>query len=199
MQDSGQIRSLHAQVSSLKDQLSALHSRADTQDSALEAAYEQIAIRDGRVRALEMQLRRAEEDRSDVSSALAARREELRQKDRELADKDAELTTIRASTSSRQQAQQQPQQQSQQQQLQQQHRLQRVSSVASTTHRYELSSNDDDVYYALLFHGYGCTHPSHPKTHPTRMSVLQRLACIRQHACYRTCSYNYYCLVRCCA
>ena len=77
-----------------------------------------------------LQLRRAEDERLDVVSALTSRDEQLRQKDRELADKTAELTALRASM--RQQAQ--PAQQPQQAQ-QQQHRLQRVGSVASTTHR----------------------------------------------------------------
>lgn len=77
-----------------------------------------------------LQLRRAEEERSDVASALTAREDQLRQKDRELADKDAELGIMRASV--RQQAQHAQQAQPQQQQ---QHRLQRVGSLASTTHR----------------------------------------------------------------
>lgn len=131
MQDPGQLGSLHARVSSLQEQVSGLLHHVETRESALEAAYEQIAIRDGRVRALEVQLRHAEEQRSDAASALAARSEELRRKERELTDKDAELSTLKASTSTRQtaqHAQQQPQ-------SQQQHRLQRVGSVASTTHR----------------------------------------------------------------
>lgn len=56
VQDSGQIRTLHARVNSLKDQVTALTQKLDSQETALEAAYEQIAVRDGRVRALEMQV-----------------------------------------------------------------------------------------------------------------------------------------------
>ena len=80
-----------------------------------------------------MQLRRAEEERSDVASTLTAREDQLRHKDRELADKDAELGIMRASV--RQQAQHAQQAQQAQPQQQQQHRLQRVGSLASTTHR----------------------------------------------------------------
>ena len=101
----------------------------------LEAAHGQIAMRDGRIRALEMQLRRAEEERSSASAALAAQKEELRQKERELAEKDAEISALKASSSARQHAQQQPSQQQPSQQ-QQHWRLQRVGSVASTTLRY---------------------------------------------------------------
>lgn len=118
------IQSLHLHIDSLKQQVGSLLDESEAKDRMMQAICQQVEARDKRIKALVQQLADVQGQMADATSALAALRQEREQ---EAADKDAELAGLR---SSRQQPQQQPQHPVP-------HKLQRVGSVASTSHRWQ--------------------------------------------------------------
>ena len=117
------IQALHLHVDSLKNQVGSLLDEAEDKDRLVNAINQQLDLRDRHIRDLTKQLHDAERQLADVTTALKAGSGLLKEREQELADKEAELASLR-SGSARQPAQQQLQQ-----------KLQRVGSVASTSHR----------------------------------------------------------------
>ena len=128
------IQSLHLHIESLKQQVGSLLDESEAKDQMMQAIQQQVDVRDKRIRALLQQLADSQGQLADASLALEARHAVIREREQELAEKDAELAALRSSR--------QPQQQLQQQLP---HKLQRVGSVASTTHRYEHALCSDQV------------------------------------------------------
>ena len=119
------IHSLHLHIDSLKNQIGGLLDDAEAKDGLVVGLNQQLDAKDRRIRDLVKKLQDAEGQLADAASALRARDVLLKEREQDLADRDAEVATFQ---SGRQQ-QQLPQQQQPQQ------KLQRVGSVASTSHR----------------------------------------------------------------
>lgn len=113
------IQSLHLHIDSLKQQVGSLLDESEAKDRMLQAVRQQVEVRDNRIKGLLQQLAESQGQLADATSVLEARSALLKQREQELAEKDAELSALRLSRQS-----------------QQQQRLQRVGSGASTTHRY---------------------------------------------------------------
>ena len=122
------IQSLHLHIDSLKQQVGSLLDESEAKDRMMQAMRQQVEARDKRIKALVQQIAEVQGQLTDASSALTAVRQDREQ---ELAEKDAELAALKSSR-------QQPLQQSQHPVP---HKLQRVGSVASTSHRYKQATH----------------------------------------------------------
>ena len=120
------IQSLHLHIDSLKQQVGSLLDEADARKQMMQAIQQQVDVRDKRIQELLQQLADSQGQLADATLALEARSVLLKEREQELAEKEADLACFRSGR--RPQQQQLPQ------------KLQRVGSVASTTHRYKHAS-----------------------------------------------------------
>ena len=117
------IQSLHLHIDSLKQQVGGLLDESEAKDRMMQAIQQQVDVRDKRIRTLLQQLADAQGHLADAHSAIDSRNALLKEREQELAERDADLAALRAVR--QQHAPQQPLP----------HKLQRVGSVASTSHR----------------------------------------------------------------
>lgn len=122
------IQSLHLHIDSLKQQVGSLLDEADARKQMMQAMQQQVDVRDKRIQALLQQLAGSQGQLADATSALEARSVLLKEREQEIAEKEADLASFRSGRQPQQQQQQLPQ------------KLQRVGSVASTDQRYKHAS-----------------------------------------------------------